>query len=240
MSGLLHGGSNGSARLVERQLRNWELGRAQQPAAATAGGADVHDFITISRMVGSGGEEFASEIAEQLQLPVFDREILQRMSGDDAMRQRIYTSMDERDLGWLEEALRAVLQAEFVRNDYFHQLVRTVLALARKAPAVFLGRAADLILPAGRGLRIRITAPLDACVETYARRMHMPREIAATEVDRIERERRGFALRHFHRDPADPARHDLQLNLGVFTLAEAVELALHAVRTRKLFQKPAA
>lgn len=222
----------GVNKLLERQMRFWELSREQRPPPPPAGPPQVRDFITISRMVGSGGSEVAAIVHERLGWPLFDREILAAMSHDDAIRQRLYASMDERDLGWLEESVRAVVQGEFVKNDYFHRLTESVLSLARQSSAIFLGRAADLMLPKDRGLRVRVVAGPERCIERYARRRSIGLAQARSEIERIEKERSEFIDRHFRIDAADQTRHDLIVNLDRFTPGQAADLVLSALRFR--------
>ena len=110
-----------AARLVERQMRNWELARAQRLSVPAPQRKEVEDFIAVSRAVGAGGVEVAARLGEALSWPVFDREILDVMAGDDEMRRQVYASMDERDMSWFEETASSLLQPEVVKNDYFHR-----------------------------------------------------------------------------------------------------------------------
>lgn len=219
-------------RLIERQMRNWELGRSQREMDPAAPGQVVQDFVSISRQEGTPGSEVATVLARALNWPLFDREILKAMSGDDEMRERIYASMDERDMNWWEEALRAFAQPELGRNDYFRRLTETVLSLARQGSAVFLGRAADLILPRTTGLRVRLVAPLDMRIQSYARVHGLSQAQARTEIETVEAERRAFVHKHFGVDVADPVRSDLVINTGYFSHLQAVEMILAARHTR--------
>jgi len=215
-------------KLVERQMRNWELARAQRLSAPEPEAREVEDFISISRCVGTAGDEVAAALGEKLGWPVFDKELLEVMGGDDELRRQVYDSMDERDLGWCEEALRSLIQPEFVRNDYFRRLTETVLSLARQGHAVFLGRGADLILPMGVGLRVRLVASFDTCAAGFAIQAGLPIEEARATVTQLEKERAEFIRHHFGVDPADAARHDLVINLDRRTPGQAVELILAA------------
>ena len=112
---------SGLARVIEKQMRNWELARSQRPGGTRAGRAEVADFVTIANTVGAGGNKVAHRLAEALDWPVFDRQILTHMAGDDEMRAKLYASIDERDVGWCEDAIRSMMQQEFRKNDYFHR-----------------------------------------------------------------------------------------------------------------------
>ena len=230
----LASGDPGLARLVEKQVRNWELARAQRPRETLPERPEVQDFISVSRMVGVEGHEVARLLGEHLHWPVFGREILEAMAGDDAMRRRIYTSMDQRDLGWWEESLRSLLQREFVRNDYFRRLCETLLSLARQAPSVFLGRGADLVLPQDRGFRVRLIAALDTRMRRYAESHDLTLEEAQREIERIERERAHFFRHHFGVGAGDPLRHDLTVNLDRWSPEQTVKLILEARLTRQV------
>ena len=218
-------------RLVERQMRNWQLLREQSPAL-TENGRQLHDFVFISRVAGSNGIEVGRIVGEKLGWPVFDKQVLQTMSGDDDFRRRLYASMDERDMSWIEEATRAFLETGFVKNDYFRRMAEAILSLARGSPAVFIGRGAGLVLPRDRGLRVRIVANPDECVRQYAERMKMDIGAARKELSHLEKERAEFIKHHFHVDLADPALYDLTLNLDHLTLSQAAELILTAHRLR--------
>ncbi len=113
---------SGIAKVIERQMRNWELARSQRATLPALKRKEVENFVALSREVGARGREVAELVSERLGWPVFDRRLLQTMAGNDQTRQRVYATMDERDLGWLEQMLRVVTQPGFVKNDYFHRL----------------------------------------------------------------------------------------------------------------------
>ncbi|GIK17071.1 MAG: hypothetical protein BroJett003_20350 [Planctomycetota bacterium] len=217
-----------TARLIERQMRNWELARTQAEGSPRPPDRVVEDFVCISYAWGSGGDEIAQGVARRLGWPIFDRHLLQEMACGDDIRQRLYESMDERDLHWFEEYVRAFFERDFDRNDYFHRLTTTIVALARKGRAVFLGRGCDLMLPRELGFRVRIVAPRAYCVARYARVHGCDERAAAERVDLVERERREFVLHHFGARADDPARFDLILNAESFPLDAAANLILSA------------
>lgn len=221
------------SRLIERQLRNWELARAQRYIDPMAAQREVEEFITISRQVGAGGAEVASLVSERLGWPLFDREILTVMAGDDDLRRRVYSSMDERDVGWLEETVRALLHPGYSRSEYFHRLTRTVLSLARQGKSIFLGRGADLILPPGLGLRVSIVAPEAQRLRAIMQTTGQSEEDARRELVRLEQDRREF-LHGIARKEVEPeSRFDLVISLARLTPAQAAAVILKARETRQ-------
>jgi cytidylate kinase len=214
-------------------MRNWEIARRQHVEIDEGRPqTPVADFVAVSQAVGSAGGQVARQLAERLGWPLFDKEILQHMAGDDQVRTRLYEKMDERDTNWLESMLRNLLQGDYRKEDYLYRLGEAVLALARQGPAIFLGRGADLVLPRDRGLRVRFLAPHEDRVAAYAEQNQCDREAARTEIARAEREREEFFRRCFGQPKVNPTRFDLMINLGRMSHDEAVEVALAILRLR--------
>ena len=212
------------SHLVERQMRNWELARSQRYVEKKSRPAEVQEFICVSRMVGVDHEAVTRPLGKSLGWPVLDKELLESMAGDDSVRGRIYSTMDQRDLGWWETAVRAIMDREYVRDDYFHRLTETLLSLARQGSCVFVGRGADMVLPRDHGFRVRLVAPREMRVKAFAAAEGLAPAKATAEMERIERERAAFIRGHFGVAADDPLRHDLVINLEQVTPAQAVEL----------------
>ena len=221
-------------QLVERQMRNWELARSQNIEEERPHERAVFDFISISHSAGLPTGEIASLIGEQLGWPVFDRQILREMAGNDKDRERVYRCMDERDLSWLEEMILGLIGDGFSRNDYFHNLVKTVLSITRRCRVIFVGHATDLILPRNHGLRVRVVATREFCAEAHAQEQGITADLAAKEVATLEQERSQFVRHHFHVDVEEQTRHDLIVNLERFSTEHAVALILAALRARRI------
>jgi cytidylate kinase len=213
-------------------MRNWELGRAQRPDVFIPHRQDVAQFVTIANICGAGGNEVSQMLSERLGWPVFDREILTLMARDDGVRESLYRSMDERDLNWFESIFRTLVQQEFRKNDYFHRLTQVILWLARQGPAVYVGRSADLILPKDKGLRVKVIASMERCVENFTRFNNVSPDQARREIDRIERERREFVENHFHVDPNASTRFDLLIRVDRFSTSQVVDLISCAMKAR--------
>lgn len=224
----------GLGHLIEKQMRNWEISRSQKTENPVQQGRQgVEHFISLSRAVGLPGENVARRLHERLQWPVFDREILHAMAGDDEYRRRIYAELDEQDEGWLHEFTRSLVQGRFIsREDYFQRLMETVVALARKGHAIFLGRATDMILPKDVGLRVRLTAARPYCVQRYAEQNQLPYEAAVRQVEEIERERARFVMTHFHVEAGEQTRHDLVINFEHFNIEQTVDVIMAVLKAK--------
>jgi len=222
----------GVARAIEQHMHDWQLARDTEPDPLAHEPRKVADFVTISNTVGAGGGDIGVLLGKKLNWPVFDKQILNVMAGEDEQRTRMYSSMDERHLGWCEETFRFFMQTEFRKNDYFQRLTDALFYIARDGPAVFIGRAADLILPRSKGLRVRVIASLNHRVRGFAERNGVAFNEAAKQVNRISRDRRNFIGKYFNIRDDEPTRFDLLLNVECFSPAQAVETILSALKLR--------
>jgi len=227
-----HAAEPGVMRAVERQMSNWELARTQHFDREPHERPATQHFICISRLVGIDGHEVADLLGERLQWPVFDRQVLDLMAGNDEVRRRLYAAMDEHDLKWWQSAMSPLVVGRFVVDDYFHRLCDAILALARKSACIFLGRGAELILPPESGVRVRLVAGLASRIRDAATARGLTSNEARAWIEREEAERAGFFRRYFKAEPADPARYDLALNLDRMSPEIAAELILAARRAK--------
>jgi len=220
-----------SAKLIEKQLRKWELTRDITGLPPSPHAEPVRDFVCISRSPGID-DAVAEKVAEALDWPLFSRKILESMAGDDPVRRRLYEYMDQRDLTWWDETVLSLVDDGFIHNDYFRKLCETVLSLARKGNAVFVGRGADLILPRSHGFRVGLTASWAARVQAVAGRQGMDPKDAERRLHQTQHKRGEFLRHHFGVDAEDPLRHDLMVNLDRWSEDEAARLILDARRLR--------
>jgi cytidylate kinase len=238
MSDIIGKGIPDLVRKVEQQMGKWRLGqprtRALPSRPATAPREEVHDFITISNDIGGGGGDVVAMLGERLGWPVFDRDILTSMANEDKMRERLYESLDERDITWLEETAQSLIHTDFEKNDYFHRLTETLLGLAHQGPAVFVGRASDLILPRRIGLRIKLIVSEERRIQNFAEHNEMTPKEASRKIERINRDRAGFIYKNFQVDLNDPMRFDLLINLERYSPAQSVDLIVAAAGVRGL------
>jgi cytidylate kinase len=221
-----------SSKQLDKQIRAWEEAKRERLAKPSAGRPEIEECVCISREAGAGGSEVARMLGEKLGWAVFDQELLHMMAGDDAARERVYASMDERDMTWFENVLRSFADPDFRKNDYLHKLSQAMLSIARQGHAVFLGRGANRLLPRSAILSVRLVAPLDVRIARYAERRSLDRAAARKQVEKVETERAQFILRHFHTRVDDAVNYDLIINTGSFAPPAAVELISTALRMR--------
>ncbi len=231
---------SGITSLIERQMRNWELTREQGAKAKAregCGGA-VKFFITISRECGCGAEEFADKLVELTGFQKFDKELLDFMVTRDDVRRRLYETLDNHTVGWMEDLLNSLsFGLDVGKEEYFNRLCHAVLAVCHHTHAIIVGRGAHFILPRQCGLAVRLVAPFNHRLENFARRMGLDLNKAREQMETIDHHRSQFIENHFGKYAYDPRRYDLVLNVSQFSLdgvADIIMTALHAKAGKQL------
>jgi len=138
------------------------LARLQRHATSHTGERPLHPptSIAISRQAGSRGAEVARLVGEELGWPVYDHEILQRISQEKGLHARLLERLDERHAGWLEEMVTDFCVGGTGREmGYLRSLLELFASLSEQGHCVIVGRGAPHVLPAESTLRVRTVAP---------------------------------------------------------------------------------
>ena len=232
----------GVQRIIEKQMRAWELQKSQRPAAPRSSERRIRSFVAISRMVGSEGSQIAQMVGERLRRPVFDKELLDHIASSPEARQRLVDLVDERNVGWFEEILWPVTigARSSGRHDYFRKLCEAVVSVAQQGPAVFLGRGVAMILPQSVGLRVKIVASPERCLAHFAEIHHIEIPEAKTRLERIERDRNAFLGAHFSPQALRDDYNDLTINTDRVPVEMTVELIAKAAVLKEASETEAA
>lgn len=228
--------TSGVHQIIDRQIKRWELEAQARTAAATepepAGPPVVHPWITVSRALGAGGGAIARAAASRLDYQVYDRELLELLVREHHLHRRVLELLDERSRSSLEIWVQGIVRGRLVdKGDYLRDLASVLTSVALHGRAIIVGRGANFVLDASRGLHVRITAPFALRVEAVAAREGISRDEAERAVQRSDQERSAFIQGYFHHGIDDPLGYDLVINtaaLGVEPAAELVERALRA------------
>jgi cytidylate kinase len=221
--------------LVDQRLqllqRHWKRNPLWQHAPALRPQRSRRFTIAVSREAGSPGLEIGRAIAERLNWPVYEREVVDLIAQQSGLRSELLESVDEHDRNWLVDALEAFSRRERVSTaEFVHHLVHVLTALAAHGSCVIVGRGATSCLPRATTLRLRVVADLGERVQRLAAELHVSEDKALSFVQRIDRDRAQFVARHFHRDVHDVHNFDLVLNASRLTASACADAAVQALR----------
>lgn len=124
--------------------------------------------ITLSRDFGAGGEKLAAELAGFLGIPVYDKEILDRVAQKAKIDKIHFEHHDEQTEARISDVLYGlVFGTAATRHDYRRALIEVVTELAQQ-DCIIVGRGAHLILAGRKVFRLRVVGTRLACGERVA------------------------------------------------------------------------
>lgn len=222
--------------LEARSFARWQVDREVAERFwrdATARPA-VYDVITISRELGSGGTTVAKMVARELDLKLYDREIIEHMAARLRAELHQVEQLDEVVTSPVEDIIHGAMERLPSSATYKRILTEVVRGIGDGGHVVILGRGGAVLLP--RSLRIRITAPFEVRVARVAELEDLTLREARDVVSRTDNQRAAFYRAHFRVNIADPALYDLVVNTERTSLEHAAALVVTAARQR---QRPA-
>lgn len=177
--------------------------------------------IAISREHGALGRVIADGLAKRLDMPVYDREILDKVAERLQTEPATLKLLDEsnaraRDF-WL---MRLFTGKDLSEDAYREQLVNVILSLSRVG-GVILGRGANVILATSCALRVRVTASPDVCLRRVRERYNISEAEAREQIERVNSARGRFVWEMFHRRNSDAGNFDVVINTDRFDAATA-------------------
>jgi cytidylate kinase len=199
-------------------MRNWaHRGEAEEHATSShpdQAGLKPRLFLAISRQSGSGGSEIAQLVGQRLGWPVFDKNLLDILAERFHESRRILDLVDETQNNWVFDVLGTWMDHRLVPHQKFvSQLRRIIVAAAAEYPhAVFVGRAAQFILPREEVIAVRIVAPVEYRVERIVQQRGIKQVDAKRFIQETDADRREFVKHFFLHDIDDSRIYDLVID----------------------------
>ncbi|MFH2066421.1 MAG: cytidylate kinase family protein [Pseudomonadota bacterium] len=176
--------------------------------------------LTISRQVGSLGDEIAEITAERLGYTLIDK---------DTIHDRIMMLPD--DFSIEMNSLEKESQPGFFQRIFHHQavyvnLISTIVYDAiSKDNVVLKGRGGQFLLTDRENvLNARIVAPLDYRVSLLKAQQPMEDHVAEDLITQLDRDRDGFIRYLFGKDATRPDWYDIIINTKKFNTESAVDI----------------
>ncbi len=189
-------------------------------------------LLSISRTYGSGGHAIAAEIAKDLGLPLYDRNLLEKMADEKVIKNDEFRKVDDRPHIWM--------RSRKVRG-YSNSLEENLLELQfeylkKKAEEgesfVIVGRCSETALQGYEGLiSVFVNGDRDARLERIMSIQKLNKKDAANKIKRVDRTRKMYHDRFGKKGWGDSSAYDLCINstrLGVEGTAHMLEKYIEA------------
>ncbi len=189
-------------------------------------------LVSISRTYGSGGHAIAAKIAEDLGLPLYDRNLLEKMADEKVIKNDEFRKVDDRPHIWM--------RSRNVRG-YSNSLEENLLELQfdylkKKAKEgesfVIVGRCSETALKDFEGLiSVFVNGDKEARLERIMSIQKLARGDAANKIKRVDRMRKMYHDRFGKKGWGDSSAYDLCINstkLGIEGTALMLEKYIEA------------
>jgi len=184
--------------------------------------------ITISRQVGSGGDEIALKVCKILGYAYLDKSLIV-----SAIKRLDVSEKDIADFS--EDAYRVKSLMEAIDDEECLSAIQSVIKdFANMGRTVIVGRGGQTILKDEEGvLHVRIVAPLGARVERIAKSEELSREAALQLIQDRDKATAEYLRRFYNIDWDDPSIYDMILNTSKMDLETAAELIASVARKNR-------
>src|SRR6185369_6850969 len=174
-------------------------------------------IITISREMGTGAYQIASEVAQKLKYTLIDGPRIKSLASKYGLTPEMLRMVDEKPPSYVTAEDRK-------RAAALNAIELIILDLARKGNVVIYGRGGqDLLKDCKSVLRLRFIADFEERVERFAEREWIDPDMARSLIRRSDHQRGGFIHFYFDRDWRDPYNYDLVFNTSRLSEATIVD-----------------
>lgn len=207
--------------------------------------------ITITRQVGTLGEEVARIVADELHFRLLDYRVVQAAAEEAGVSTETIAEAEHKP-SFLTRIIEALARnpaspasgqwmepvnmagTPLLTSADYRDLVRQVVEdYAKQGDVVFLGHGAQFILAhRPEVLRVLATGTPQVRRQRVMAGMVCSAEQAAEVVSRTDSERSAYFHNYFDRDWLSPAEYDLTVNTDHLNPAQAASIVLEAARIR--------
>jgi len=183
------------------------------------------NILTISRLVGSYGDEIAALVADKMGLELIGRNGLHELaqSCDTEYKDACELYESEHGPGFFERFF-------FDRPSYKSLFEALAYEQASRGNVVIIGRGPQIVLRNVPGVfNVRIVAPLEARIERTKKRHNCWDEEAGEYIQRYDQERETLIRTIFGKHQEDWPVYDMILNTLKFPVEDAADIIVHSM-----------
>ena len=185
-------------------------------------------FITVSEMLGSGGENVARRVAEKLNYPFYGKEELFKVADE---------------MGYLADISHLELKSPHLLEKYFSDKPRIYLdrfqsviyEVAKQGNALFFGKGSQLLLHSFNcALHVLITGSMEKRVSRLMRDTKMKKSVAQKIIETSDHDKAGFVKYAFNEDWLNPHLYDFTINTDKLNVESAVGIVYGAAQSEEI------
>ena len=194
-------------------------------------------IITIARQYGSGGHDIGKKLSEELKIPFYDKELLERAAKDSGFCQEIFENYDEKPTNSFLYSLvmdtysLGYSTAAFAEMPLNHKIFlaqfNAIKDIAKEGPCVIVGRCADYALTDYPNVvNVYLYADLQSRIARIARRHDLTDAKAKDMIQKTDKSRASYYNYYTNKKWGEATGYDLCLN----TASLGIDGTIHVIR----------
>lgn len=201
----------------------------------------MNTIVTIGRQFGTGGHQIGVELAKQLNVPCYDKELLEHAAKESGISKELFESQDERPTGsfLFSLVMDTYSSARFPTGMYadmplnqkiFLAQFDAIKKIAEKGPCVMIGRCADYALEYNKNcLSVFLHAPLETRIKRVSTLFDISDAEAKERILKADKSRASYYNYYTNKKWGDIDSYNLAIDTGVYGINGSIDLILKAI-----------
>lgn len=200
----------------------------------------MNTIVTIGRQYGSAGHEIGRKLAKDLNIPFYDKELLERAAKESGLCREIFENHDEKHTNSFLFSLvmdtysygyPSGTMAEMPLNQrVFLAQFDAIRQIAKEGPCVIIGRCADYALEnMSNCFSVFIRADLQLRIRRIARLYDLTDAKAKEQIQKTDKSRSSYYNYYTSKKWGDLNSYHLSADSGVLGIDGTVDLLKYAV-----------
>lgn len=195
---------------------------------------DNKKIITISREFGSGGRLIGKRLAERLEVPYYDKELLDRIAEESGFCKEMIEDAERKAKNSFLYSLASAMgtgesgpESMSLNERFFLAQFDTIRKIADEGSCVIVGRCADYIL---RGIpeatNVFIYAEEGDKIKRAVQEYGVPEDSVRKMMKETDKARANYYAYHTGRKWGDHVNYNLSIDSGYIEIEDIVELII--------------
>ena len=196
--------------------------------------ANAHSIITISRQYGSGGRYIGRKLAEALDIPFYDKEIILRSAEESGISREVFEQLEEKPTNSLLYTLS--LNAGLLRGGtgapelplsdcVFLVQSEIIRKMADQGPCVIVGRCSEYILRDRKDcIKVFLYSTMDDRIARATTYYGLPEEKAREKLAKMDKKRASYYNFYTSMKWGQAENYDLCVNTAALGIEGTVQL----------------
>ena len=203
----------------------------------------ANTIITISRQYGSGGRAIGKKLAESLNIPFYDNELISISADKSGLSKEYFKDAESTAVNNIILSLSTLAPTTEIYglplNEKIYLIQSKVIKdLASEGPCVIVGRCADHILESFENcVNVFIHSSLADRVKRAVNEYNLPRKNAESVVSKTDKRRANYYNYFTNKHWGNVENYELVLNSGKIGIDNAVNIIKHYVELKEQYYR---